>query len=532
MKNRILALFIILNIPLLLVAQSYEVGPPYEVVKAPEKYYFNKGNQIIAVKVEESHFTIQKMDALSLAQLNTKEYDDFPQRFVLEKVKQIQGRVFIFYSLWDKENENEQLFYREVDFDKGELKESKKLITVKGKIKGTLVAIKGYYKTIDKFDFQWSKDESKMLISYRHVSGFRDNDITYGIIGVEVFDKDLNLLWKKGLKMPYAESKMGTIHYSVDGDENVYMVSRVKKDNITVDDKNKDDKKVDYNLEILKYEAETANLVKTKIAIKDKFIQSVRIFEISPNEMFCSGFYSYNGDYSSVNGVFTIRMDKEGGKSSVNYYEIPEETLDLDDGEKKKKKHEEKAHPEIKNLDLKQLVTDKDGSFLLIAERNYVISYGSYNSNSAVLPSTKRYIEDIVITKIDTTGSLHWMKILPKKQASRKGMTDELSYKYMAGKGCHYFIFLDNPLNKSLTPIQVPKYYRINGDDGGYVTVFKVSDERGEVSRIPVLDTKDVNGQKVYQFMPTKILPVSDSDFVLEVYKKKKEDELIRIHLK
>lgn len=533
MKNRIVALFLLLNISTFLLGQDIKVGTPYKVVDAQSKYYFNKGNQIITIKIDKLDFTIQKMNAANLTEQNRKVYNDFPKGFVVEKVKQIQDRVFIFYSLWDKENEYEQLFYREVDFDRCALKESKKLITVKGKITGRLTRTgRWHYETVDKFDFQYSKDESKMLISYRHKPEIRNDDISYDIIGLEVFNQDLDLLWKKDVKMPYTEKKMNNLDYSVDGAGNAYVLAKVYKDDSTDDKKTKGGKEANYDIELLKYESETARLVKTRIAIKDKFIETIWIFETSKDYMVCSGFYNNGNSSSNVNGVFIFKVDKDRGRTSAYNYEIPVEILNQYASKrtiKKNKKKEEKDKAEFKDLVLKRMISYEDGSVLLIGEQEFVVSHTYTDGYGNMRTTYKYYNNDILLTKIDSDGRMLWMRKLPKRQMSNK-RSEQLSYKYMRGKGCSYFIFLDNKKNIDLTQSEVPSFH-VAGQ-GGYLTAYKVTDMQGDVSKISILDLRDVQGKEVYQFTPKRILPVSDSDFVLEIYKKKKEDELIRVHLR
>ena len=64
---------------------------------------------------------------------------------------------------------------------------------------------------------------------------------------------------------------------------------------------------------------------------------------------------------------------------------------------------------------------------------------------------------------------------------------------------------------------------------GGFLTAYIINDQTGEMVRKTVLNTRDVNGKEVYQFSPTRILHTNDEEFVVEVYKKKKEDILIKV---
>ena len=51
------------------------------------------------------------------------------------------------------------------------------------------------------------------------------------------------------------------------------------------------------------------------------------------------------------------------------------------------------------------------------------------------------------------------------------------------------------------------------------------------LKKVTLLDTRDVNGMEVFQFNPDRILGTAPNTFVCEVYKKKKEDVLIKVEL-
>ena len=111
-------------------------------------------------------------------------------------------------------------------------------------------------------------------------------------------------------------------------------------------------------------------------------------------------------------------------------------------------------------------------------------------------------------------------------------MNNELSYKYIYGENAHYYLFLDNVDNIDLEINKFPKAHRAGA--GGFLTAFKIDDNTGEVTKHSLMDTRDVKGlkgKKVFQFTPERIQKTTDNEFVLEVYKKKKEDVLIKFTL-
>jgi predicted aspartyl protease len=67
---------------------------------------------------------------------------------------------------------------------------------------------------------------------------------------------------------------------------------------------------------------------------------------------------------------------------------------------------------------------------------------------------------------------------------------------------------------------------------GGYLTSFKINDETGAISKGSILDTREVTDKmEVYQFSNNRIVKTAEDQFVLEVYKKSKEDVLIKVDI-
>lgn len=179
----------------------------------------------------------------------------------------------------------------------------------------------------------------------------------------------------------------------------------------------------------------------------------------------------------------------------------------------------------MEELQLRQIIIQNDGSLLIVGEQYYIetkVSVGYQYSNVQII----YHFNSILVTKIDNLGQLAWMKKLPKQQKGMTGMSG-MSYKYMAGEGCHYFLYLDNVKNMKLEADKSAKQH-INGL-GGYLTAYKLNDADGDVSKISILNTKNVNGIEIFQFSINRLIPISLHSFIFEVYKKQKEDMLVKV---
>lgn len=508
------------------------LGKPYPVIDASKKHYFHHNSEILTVKVnKKKRIFLQKMDADKLSFIKAREYKDLPLYYQLEGVEEFNNRFYLFYSDWDGSNKQEMLFAREIDFAEGAfIGKGEKIVNVEGKITGTTIS-GGIWnlEVADKFNFQRSFDNSKLLVHYRMKPEKKRDAVNHDVIGLSVFDQNLNPLWQKEVEMPYTEKKMDILDYSIDSDGNTYILAKVYKDDST-DDKKRGQDGANYHIELLRVKANSSDFVSTMIALENKFISDLALFETPDNYMTCAGFYNKGNKVGNANGILMFKVGSEGSIYDIKEYEIPLEILNLYTNRKEKRKNvkeEAKGKAEFEHLNMTELLIHENGSILLIGEQRYKIIHRYASQNGGTNIQQTFHYNDLLVTKISSEGEFVWMKKLPKSQKGYKGMGG-MSYKHIAGKEYHYIVFLDNVKNIDL-PLDAAPAEHID-EQGGFLTAYKVNDKTGETTKTSLLDTRDVKGTEVFQFMTNRIVPLTrENEFVFEVYKKKKEDILIKV---
>ncbi|MBU2938222.1 hypothetical protein KO494_01595 [Lacinutrix sp. C3R15] len=538
---------------------NFNVSEPYQVYDAAKKYYFSKNSEILAVKPWKKYLVIQKFGVDGLDLLSEKKYEDLPDNYVVEGMIELQDKYYFFYSSWSgKKTKQERLYYREIDFNTGEfIGESIKLINVSGKLAGSPMATYtsgggftvggfgmsfGGFGVVDKFDFLTSKDESKLLVQYRKKPEVKRDTKSYDIIGVNVFDVSLNALWSKDYKMPYTERRMDLLDFAVDANGHGYILTKVFHDDSNKDKKKRKDKDANYHMELFRLLDGSEGIEKSKIVLNDKFINGISLFESPDGDMICAGFYTngLNNNLGNSDGIFTFKITKEGKLVEKTAHEIPVEVLNQYVSKRTQKKNAKKDKDdkaEFANLRLRDLVINTDGSLILIGEQTYVVAH--YRNNGQVYYTFHN--NDMLLTKVDASGNLAWMKKLPKRQSgapkmgqvydTSKTYQGGMSYSYFYTNGNHYMVYLDNVKNIDLKLDEVPAKH--SDGHGGYLTAYKINDATGTVTKDNILDTRNVTDKlEVYQFSNNRVVKTAENQFVIEFYKKKKEDVLIKVEIK
>lgn len=514
---------VFLLLPAMALSQSkfdYKVSEPYKVIDAGTKAYFSSAEKgkMLSVKISGKDVNFQSFDARSMKEVKRAKVSDLPKGFQIEALTWLGGKIYLFFALWDKESEMQQLFAREIDFDNCQFKgEAKKIIALKGKL------------AYPAFSFLYSQDKSMMLIQSRRKPEKVRDDLSYDKIIMHVFNENLSLVANNEIKMPYTEKQMDNVDYSIDSEGNPYILAKVRPDGSDNNVKGKrGDKVANYHIELFKINVKAATIKVSKVEVEDKFIAEIWLYEGTDNTMLCAGYYNKNAG-SGADGLFLFRISKEGDIEHKKFYEIPVEILNQYisvSAQNKNERKEKNGNAEFLNLELRELIVQDDNSIILIGEQFYVtVSYDSKGNARYTY-----HYDDMLIAKIAPNGELAWMRKLPKRQfgsAYRGGM----GFEHMAIGENHYLVFLDNIKNLEL---DIDKFPAAHADGrGGFLTAYRLDDATGKVGKVSILDTKKIaEGYTLYQFNTERMLPVSEDEFLIEFYIKGKEDVMIKVKVK
>lgn len=545
---------------------NFTVSAPYRVFDAAHKYYFSKGGQTMALKVGGKEIMIQKFDNNKPGFLKEQSYENiFPKNYGVEDALEVNGKYYLFFSSWDGDNDKEQLFSQEINFDSGEFAGKPKLMfQVNGKVtrnanndpgKRTNWSLGIIGAGGNKFTVYASQDKKKILVEYRRKPEVKNDKKSYDIIGLGAFDENVQKVSLKEVVMPYTERRMDNLDYKLNNKGDLFLLTKVYHDDSNDDKKKKKDTIANYHIELFTIKAGTDKIDISQFDNGDKFINGIWFFDTDKDYLLVGGFYS-NGmgktrggtrggwgankisPTGESDGIMVFKFKSDGVMYDKNFHDIPVDLINAfasNSAKKKNAKKEEKGiSAKIPDLVLKNIEILSDGSMMLIGEQYYMqehtrnsgggMGMGGFGGN---VYYTYHY-GDILATKIASDGTLSFMKKIPKRQSGAAGLGG-MSFKYFFANSSHYFVFLDNVKNIDLPEEKIPAIH--SDGKGGYLTSVKIADADGALTKGSILNAKEVDDFKIYQFSTSRIVKTSENTFMFEAYKKSKEDIMIKVDL-
>lgn len=526
---------------------AVSTGKPYKVVDGGSKQYFTLNNgQMFSVKTQGVNITLQTFDVASGDQLESKMSPSLPKGGVLQRIVQTNKGIYYLYEMYNKSAKSFQLFSMRIDPEALEISKPVKLLETQRKItKGELdnegdypinmgTAKMGGMEGLTfmgvNFTVYQSYDLSHVMVQYRLKPEVKRDSKNYDEIGFYVFNESLEKQWGGEYKMPHTEAEMNNIAYTVTSKGEVYMISYLTASK---------------DLELITIDQEqgltTHELEGTDGSL---FFNRMRLIEDAKGDVVCSSFYASGMDFKGgfsmgmsgtlafmANGIYGFTITPEYAVANVFNFEFPQELIKLylsDRQAKRQDASEKKGREGIEDLQMVKFFAQEDGSFIVVGEQKYIRNemYMTGATNIA-------HFGSMVIAKISASGELSWITKLPKNQALVLGNNSyspfaegQLSFKYIRSGDKHYLAFVDNDKNMDLAKDEAPAAHK-NGM-GGILMAFRVNDTNGQWERIRLVDLNDINGYKAYQFRVTRICKGSDNVFLMEIYKKDKEDVMIR----
>lgn len=94
----------------------------------------------------------------------------------------------------------------------------------------------------------------------------------------------------------------------------------------------------------------------------------------------------------------------------------------------------------------------------------------------------------------------------------------------------HFLVFLDNVKNINLPVDKTPAHH--SDGQGGYLTAVKIADADGTFTKGSILNSRDAGDFNLERMKMDSVVKLNNNTFLVESYKKRGEDVLLKVTLK
>jgi len=429
----------------------------------------------------------------------------------------IKNNFFWLYSTWERSEGVERLWALPLDKQTYKLGDNPIRLSESDKL-----GAQGYYK----YRFYYSRDKSRMLMTYRLKPKEKKDRYNKDVIGFNLYDDQMKTLYSREIEMPYTEAEMDILAKEVDSKGNIYIFASVALNN-SIDGETKENKGR-YRYELMRLNQKTNKMEFVVFALENKFLKDYILTEDLGGSPVIVGYYS-NFSNGGTDGTYIARLEftDKGAfrKFNTTYYEFPNEILKSYESERTKRrmeKREKEQDLEASNLNFRKVVFDEDGGITFIGEEYYVVQHTTTSSNGSTRTTYTYYYESILVLKANKDGKTEWCQKIPKYQ--KGGSTADLGFFSRTYKGNHYFFYLDNAKNAKLTSNERPAQHVAR--KGGILTCVKI-DPMGRMTKQYMFDIKK-EGIKLF---PASFESVGDNIVIDRLKESRKNSKIIRLSL-
>jgi hypothetical protein len=518
-------------------AATVERGKPYPVINANKRFHGVSGEFLYSVKIRSKDIVLQSIDTSKLSQKHVNIITEYAGKDVdFMKTVKLGNKLYLVYTVWDKKLKQEQLYFREIDPALAKFAGPAKLIVkVDGKLSGSMHGTMFSLRTVDKFKLVFTKDN--FMVYYKRTPLNKKDELNNDRIGLHVFNSELNEVWKTEDTMKYTEDQLSIISYELSLDNKVYLLCQLYPALKRNEKRNLEDTVSVIKTLLYVYE-NGKKPSETELDMKGKHIMSSALVQKPDGQMAIAGYYR-NFRSVKTQGIYFASLSASGLIEQVNFNEIPVEIITRHIDKKsteKKNKQDNEGKASIPNLYLDHVRLLEDGSILLIGEEFLHYTTRTVNSNGKVKTTYHYIYSSVYLSKIAADGSIAWHQKVGKNQRASTSANffhdyvGGMSYRYSFDGNSHYIIYLDNVANLELGDNDSPKAH-MDGM-GGFLTAAVIGDAAGEMKKLSLFDMKSVKGMPVFQFLTDRVVLLSSSTLAVELYKKEKQDVMLKVKLK
>jgi hypothetical protein len=383
-----------------------------------------KGYFVVAMTTRESA-SLVKVDK-DLKEIYRNDFNRELRGKEFEQFFPCQDKLYLIASDYSRRDKTLALYASAIDKSTGELTgEYKEVATFQKDEKSDDIDYK----------FTYNADSTRMIF-VSSIKGKEHNEYK-----IQEFDKNFKAVGKAvNISNEFEANKFQLEDLVYTANHKTVLVGRVydyeegkKKKAKFLDFKN-------YNIRIYNEKGKQESEINT--SINSKWLTSTKVVQDKNKNLILAAFYSNEKKNGSVDGLLVQRIDIDGGRvistsdKAINNAMVSSEGDDKDDDDDKDDTKEEKSEKaDMKKekdesegfsryMQFSKIFFTADNSLVILAEHYHHYEYVTYSSGTGAgvgvgSPPTYHYIYEngnLLMCKVDTSGTINWLQVLPKYQ--------------------------------------------------------------------------------------------------------------------
>lgn len=421
----------------------------------------------------------------------------------------IGEKMFVFASDYEKREKTLNIFGAPINKNSGELS-------------GDWVAITSFQKEEKKDDINFKitlNADSTQIVVVSSIEGKEKNEYT-----IQEFDKTLKAMAKPVIITNEFDPKtfqLEDVLYTIN--KKIFLVGRIYEFQEGKKKKEKFLEFANYNIRLYNEKGKQEKEINTNI--NGKWLFSTKLVQEKDKDIVVAAFYSQHKKGKTIDGMLVQRIHPVSGEvistseKQINHSLLSDDSDELtdedDENESRAERKERERLDKIKDegeafskyMQFRNIFYTKDGGLVILAEKynHYIYTSQSYTPGANGSPgrwtsTTYSVYEcgDLLMCKIDGSGNIGWMQVVPKAQREvaqighssgfgYSGFFDVANRPFYAGFGALQtnnaiqILFNDNPKNAVVTqPGQKVKLTRRFGKSDCFLLTIDQSNGKAE----------------------------------------------------